>query len=274
DKPGTNFNSGIGMESWVTRTLDNLSVTHAGLHIIEGIYGRDGQGNGDMGPNPVGQEHDFNSTGSSSTGKAWDWMSNIIIFGKDPYRVDIIGYWLGGHEPGNIGLFHCAIDRGMSTALDPKKVPVYLWEEDGSATLVDLETLERTPLLTYYLCRNYNGQEEPIYHLCDEPFDYSVVTGVEEPAVPVRPKAMLLNQNFPNPFNPYTAISYSIPKGGNVRLEVYNMAGQLVDVLADGRRMAGTHMAVWNTGNHAAGTYFYRLSFGGFSETRKMVLVK
>lgn len=273
DKPGTNFNSGIGMETWVTRTLDNISVQKAGLHIIEGIYGRDGQGNGDYGPNPVEGTHTFNATGVSTTAKAWDWMSNIIVFGKDNFRVDIIGHWLGGHEPGNMGLFHCAIDRGMSNVLNPKSIPVYLWSPDGTAERVDLETLERTPLLTYYLCRNYNGQTEHIYHLCNEPFDYSSVA-VNEPAIAGHPEAILLTQNYPNPFNPTTTISYSIPRNGNVRLEVYNGAGQLVDVLVDGYRVAGSHMAVWNTGNHAAGTYFYRLRFGGFAETRKMTLLK
>jgi len=274
DKPGTSFNSGIGMETWVTRTLDNLSVQHAGLHIIEGIYGRDGQGNGDYGPNPTDQEHEFNSTGVSTTGKSWDFMSNILIFGKDPYSVDIVGHWLGGHEPGNMGLFHCAIDRGMSTALDPMQIPVYLWEADGTATRVDLTSFERTPLLTYYLCRDYDGQTEHIYHLCDEPYDYGIATGVNERSVSAVPDAFVLNQNHPNPFNPLTSISYTVPKAGNTRLEVFNSAGQLVDVLVDGYRRAGTHLASWNAENNAAGTYFYRLRFEDFTRTKKMVLVK
>ena len=273
DRPGQDFNSGIGMETWITRTLDSLSVTPAGLHIIEGIYGRDGQGNSDYGPNPQDQPHDFDSTGVSSDGKAWDWMSNVIIFGKDPFRVDIIGYWLGAHEPGNIGLFHCAIDRGMSTALNPHRIPVYLWE-NGAANLVKLDSLERTPLLTYYLARTYNNQTEPIYHLMNEPFDYSSVTGVNEPAAPDSPEAFVLYQNHPNPFNPFTSIEYRLPSSGYARLEVYNLSGQLVDVLVSGYRSAGSHMAVWNTGNHASGTYFYRFTYGGFSQTKKMVLVR
>ena len=273
DRPGQDFNSGIGMETWATRTLDNMSVTPSGLCIIEGIYGRDGQGNSDYGPNPVDQAHDFNVTGVSTTGKAWDWMSNIIIFGKDPFRVDIIGYWLGAHEPGNIGLFHCALDRGMSNALNPHRIPVYLWE-DGAANLVQLDSLERTPLLTYYLTRSYNNQTESIYHLMNEPFDYSSVSGVDELAAPDSPEAFVLNQNHPNPFNPYTSIEYRLPSNGNARLEVYNLSGQLVDVLVSGDRSAGSHMAVWNTGNHASGTYFYRFTYGGFSRTKKMVLVR
>ena len=123
-------------------------------------------------------------------------MSNVIIFGKDPFRVDIIGKWLGGHEPGNFGLFHCAIDRGMSTALDPKKVPVYIWD-NGEATLTPLDELERTPLLTYYLPRTYGGQTESPYHLCDELFDYNSVTGIDKKVKSSKPDAIVLYQNRP-----------------------------------------------------------------------------
>jgi len=273
DRPGKNFNSGIGMETWVTRTLDNISVSKYGIHIIEGIYGRDGEGNEDYGPNPQDQPHVFDAVGVSTDGKAWDYMTNVIIFGKDTFRVDIIGHWLGGHEPGNMGLFHCAIDRGMSTALDPKKIPVYLWD-NGTATLTPLENLTRTPLLTYYLTRNYNGQKENIYHLCNEPFDYSKFsTGVNESYTDT-PKSFVLHQNHPNPFNPLTSIEYDLPKGGYARLEIYNSNGQLVDVLIDGYKTRGAHMAVWNSHTRSSGTYFYRFRFGDFTETKKMVLLK
>jgi hypothetical protein len=171
-----------------------------------------------------------------------------------------------------MGLFHCALDCGMSTTVNPWAIPVYTWNADGTAELTPLDSFTQTPLLTYYLCRNYNGQTEPIYHLCNEPYDYGPVTGVDNTAS--RPGAFVLNQNRPNPFNPNTSIEYRLPHGGNARLEVFNVSGQLVDVLVDGYRSAGTHMAVWNTGKHAAGTYLYRFTYRGFSETKKMTLLK
>ena len=273
DKPGSNFNSGLGMETWATRTLDNLSASNYGLHIIEGIVGRDGEGNEDYGPNPQDQNHVFDVNGVTSTGKAWDYMTNVIIFGKDIFRVDIIGHWLGGHEPGNMGLFHCAIDRGMSTVLNPHKIPIYIWD-NGTATLTPLEQFTQTPLLTYYLRRNYNGQTEKTYHLCNEPFDYSkFATGVDEQAVE-KPDAFVLRQNRPNPFNPMTGIEYVLPRGGHVRLEVFSANGQLVNVLVDDWRAKGAHMAVWNAYGKASGTYFYRFRCGDFTRTGKMVLLK
>lgn len=158
DRPGRTWNSGYGMEMWAQRTLDNLSVTDTGFCIIEGIYGRNGNGFS-RGPGP-------NET-------AQDFLSNLIIFGKDPVRVDLIGHWLSGHEPGNFGLFHAALDRGLSNVLDPRDIPLYLWA-GGTPTLTPLTELERTPLLTYYLHRDYPGSTavEPYYHLVAEPFDY------------------------------------------------------------------------------------------------------
>jgi len=246
------WNVGSSMEYWATRCLDNNSVTKPQLHIVEGVYGRDGAGF-TYGPDP--------------NGLATDYMTNIIIFGKNPVYTDIIGHWLAGHEPGNFGLFHMAIERGLATELNPKNIPVYEWHEDGSVTLTPLTDFERTPLLTNYL--KLDGED--YYHLVNEPFDYPAPTAVSETQ---RPNAFVLSQNHPNPFNPYTSIEYTLPGNGYARLEVYNSSGQLIDVLVDGNHRAGAHMAVWNTNTHASGIYFYRFRFGSFSETKKMMLMK
>jgi hypothetical protein len=88
------------------------------------------------------------------------------------------------------------------------------------------------------------------------------------------PQAFLLHQNKPNPFNPSTSIEFYLPKGGNARLEVYNASGQLMDILVDGYRAAGSHMATWNTTGKSSGIYFYRFRSGDFVATRKMMLLK
>jgi uncharacterized protein (DUF362 family) len=156
DRPGSNYNSGYGMERWAQRTCDSLSVTNVGLNVIEGIYGRNG--NGFMqGPGPAGNAEDF--------------MTNIIIFGKDPFRVDIIGTWLAGHEPGNFGLFHIARERRLSTVVNPWKIPVYFWIKENPQPM-SLSNFGRVPLKTTYLRRNYHGQMEAEYHMVDEPYIY------------------------------------------------------------------------------------------------------
>jgi hypothetical protein len=85
--------------------------------------------------------------------------------------------------------------------------------------------------------------------------------------------------NYPNPFNPTTTISYNLPQSGHVTLDVYNIAGQKVRSLIDQHQDAGTQTVVWdgqdeNSNSVASGIYFYRISTEEFSATRKMVLLK
>jgi hypothetical protein len=163
DKPGSGYDCGLGMETWATRTLDNVSASPMGLCVIEGIYGRDGS--------HVDGPHPPFVNGSEIRGRTHDFMTNIIIFGKNPFHVDIIGHWLGGHEPGNFGLFHLARERKMSKFLDPRKISLFRWE-NGKASTASLNDFERTELVTFYLGRNYNGQKESVYHLCNEHYEY------------------------------------------------------------------------------------------------------
>ncbi len=254
DKPGDN--GGLWQETWATRCLDNNAVTQPELHIIEGIYGRDG--------------HFI--AGPSPEGLATDYMTNMIIFGRNPFYVDNVGHWLGGHEPGNFGLFHLAIERGFCSVLDPMRIPVYEWKPDGTATLTALTEFTRTPLKTFYLQRNYAGQSESYWHLVDEPYDYP--TQVEEARISRSPHSFILRQNHPNPFNPSTAIEFTIPRDDHVRLEIFNVNGELVERLVDKFCARGAHLAVWKTHHQPSGVYFYKFRYAGFSESKRMLLLK
>ncbi|MFH2056445.1 MAG: T9SS type A sorting domain-containing protein [bacterium] len=102
---------------------------------------------------------------------------------------------------------------------------------------------------------------------------------VEQIETPTLPTQFSLEQNYPNPFNPTTTIEFSIPRGGQVRIEVYNMLGQLVTLLSDGPLPAGLYRVVWDGrdiwGNQvASGVYLYRLQAGDYLATRKMLLLK
>ncbi|MDP2982265.1 MAG: DUF362 domain-containing protein [Candidatus Latescibacter sp.] len=255
-KTNTGLN-GYTMDIWCSRTLDNVSHTPAGLHIIEGVYGRDGDGFL-AGPNK----------GPYSDQEAWDYMTNYVIFGKDPFRVDIVGLWLGGHEAGNVGLYHIAMERKLSNVLDPRKVPVYLWE-NGTATLKKLEDFERKPLKTYYM----QLENEPKYHLLDQPFDYSKIA--EGPHVlPRTANARVLNESIPNPANNSVSLEYGLPRAGNTRLEIADSRGRTVDLLVDGPREKGYHMAVWNIGKHSPGEYAFKFRSGDVTRVEKIAILK
>jgi hypothetical protein len=88
------------------------------------------------------------------------------------------------------------------------------------------------------------------------------------------PLDFALGQNHPNPFNPATQIRYALPQSGQIRLAIYNTLGQQVAQLFNGHQEAGIHVIRWNAENVASGIYYYRLEADGFSDTRKMMLLK
>jgi len=88
------------------------------------------------------------------------------------------------------------------------------------------------------------------------------------------PKEFALGQNYPNPFNPTTLIKYDLPVDCQVRLDVYNVVGQRVTTLVDGRQKAGYKMVCWNAQDMASGVYFYKLAAGDFVSVKRMVLLK
>lgn len=88
-----------------------------------------------------------------------------------------------------------------------------------------------------------------------------------------------LSQNTPNPFNPVTSFSYSLPQAGDVKLTVFNILGQNVRNLVNNYQEAGTYSVVWD-GKDASGkpvssgVYFYQIKTGEYEKTRKMMLLK
>jgi len=93
------------------------------------------------------------------------------------------------------------------------------------------------------------------------------------------PKSFALSQNFPNPFNPESEISYDLPNDSWVKLSIYNISGQKVKTLVDGFEAAGHKTVIWDGKNEkgeqvASGVYFYRLEAGDFTATKKMVLLR
>lgn len=83
-----------------------------------------------------------------------------------------------------------------------------------------------------------------------------------------------LHQNYPNPFNPVTQINYTLLKDSDVRLEIYNLLGQKVATLVDEYQHAGHKAVNWEVRDFASGIYFYKLTVGGFTATKKMVISK
>ncbi|MBL8008722.1 MAG: T9SS type A sorting domain-containing protein [Ignavibacteria bacterium] len=89
------------------------------------------------------------------------------------------------------------------------------------------------------------------------------------------PAEYRLAQNYPNPFNPSTVINFSIPKAGNVSLKIYDMLGKEICTLVNEFKSAGNYNYEYNsTSNMTSGIYFYTLTAGNYTETKKFTLIK
>ena len=109
------------------------------------------------------------------------------------------------------------------------------------------------------------------------PVDYDpwlTSVGVEATTRPPLPDHFSLTQNYPNPFNPVTQIQYALPVDCRVRLDVFNILGQRVATLVDGKKEAGYKAIHWDASRMASGIYIYRIQAGDFAQSRRMLLLK
>lgn len=170
----------------------------------------------------------------------------------------------------------------------------------GSATMADVpDILLKTPLLhstmghsgTATIFRqfrtpigdftgdgvmNFMGRQVGDARFRDQPvylFDLNM-TGTSVAERSDLPSQLVLQQNFPNPFNPTTTIRYSLPQNSDVRLEVFNVLGQRVAILADQQQTAGWHTVSFDGSRLASGVYLYRLSAGGQVTSKSLTLIK
>jgi len=107
----------------------------------------------------------------------------------------------------------------------------------------------------------------------------NVLVSVEKAVASNVPESFSLEQNYPNPFNPTTTIHFDLSKNSDIQLAVYNLQGQLVNIIASGAYPAGSHLATWDGKDSSgkdvgSGVYIYRLTTDKMTVTKKMLLVR
>jgi len=107
---------------------------------------------------------------------------------------------------------------------------------------------------------------------------YIYTSGIEKIGNEI-PSEYKLEQNYPNPFNPVTKIRFYIPslegvRGRNIQLLIYNVPGREIEAIVNENLQPGVYEAEWDASNYPSGVYFYILSAGEFTQTRKMILIK
>ena len=100
---------------------------------------------------------------------------------------------------------------------------------------------------------------------------YNPLTTIDNNSIPI---SLALHQNYPNPFGLNTSIKYSLPEPTHVKLQTYNVKGQLVKTLVDENKPAGYYSIEWNTKDMASGIYFYKLSTNDNTIIKRMIILR
>ena len=93
-------------------------------------------------------------------------------------------------------------------------------------------------------------------------------------SVTIIPDEYTLDRAYPNPFNPVTTLSFTLPVESEVALSIYNLQGREVATLIDANMEAGYHSVVWNADEFSSGMYFVKMISGEFVNTQKLMLIK
>lgn len=146
-------------------------------------------------------------------------------------------------------------------------------DTDGNYTVNVSDKLYNYEISVMQVPANYVG-----YSITAHPGEIDVnfnftMTDVEQDQSLI-PDDFSLLQNFPNPFNPSTLISYKLKETSKVQLKVFNILGNEIETLVDEQKPSGTYELTWEAVNLPSGIYFYRLQTGSFIDTKKMILLK
>jgi PKD repeat protein len=121
---------------------------------------------------------------------------------------------------------------------------------------------------------DYNPAANLVTKACESGWVYSAGPDLAEQHSQETPESFVLGQNYPNPFNPVTSIMFGLPEPAHVRLDIFNVKGELVKSLVNEELGGGYHTYEWNAACVSSGIYFYRIVTADFTMTRKMILLR
>ncbi len=182
----------------------------------------------------------------------------LVSFDARVVGRDILLTWETASESDNYG-FEIERAKDLNQWVPIGFVPGY-----GTTTIAHLYSFidKNTHAGTYY----YRLKQIDI----DGKFEYSMVVQI----VVHPPKRYFLSQNYPNPFNPTTTITFELPKTTTVKLILYNVLGEVVELITDKKFQAGHHEIIFNAEKLATGLYFYKLEAIDFVDMKKLTVLK
>jgi hypothetical protein len=198
-------------------------------------------------------EHWFQIDSSLKKLEYWISVSDILLDNDNPDRY-YIGLFSGGQP-----LTTKFTNGGLYLTEDDANSWRKIYE--GEVKLIRAD--ERTPRNIYFVTKF------GIMHIVDT-FTVTTVNNIYQNIL----SDYKLFNNYPNPFNPKTTISYLIPADGFVTLRVYDVLGKEVATLVNGQKPSGRYNVQFDGSNLSSGIYFYKISAGDYSATKKLILMK
>lgn len=169
--------------------------------------------------------------------------------------------------------------RVLRIALPPRGIDSVSWQLIAADSLSPNYLNEKKAYWNYQLILNdaSSGMHNPFFTV--NVLQKSITIGLQWPigielTGNETPKTYELTQNFPNPFNPTTQFTFSIPKPEKVTVKVYDIVGKEIVTLVNAKLATGKYIVKWNAEKTASGVYFYRFEAGSYAETKKMVLLR
>ena len=175
------------------------------------------------------------------------------------------------------------IKRSEFSAIDPDGA-IFWYEIVSYPTHGSLEQFGGSKRkFSYTPNEDFSGQDTVIFYAIDDENTVGengmyIMNILEDLSVKYQtqllPESFKLSQNYPNPFNPITTINYQTPEQNLLTISIYNMNGQIVETLVNEEKTPGKYSVSWIPSGFSSGLYFYNLTVGNKTSTRKMLLLK
>lgn len=236
-------------------------------------------------PTDVGSSPTISNDGEMIMLFYWDGSSDLVkdvdyvIWGDKAEFVDKTGVSIDGPDPGSKPSTYSAdTDSASQAIVDPDGGGGYPHGSGKTAQRAGTTEASETLIGGNGITGHDETSEDMSVSGGSWTVDTTATPGGPPSGVPLAqgslPSFFSLSQNYPNPFNPVTQISFSLPERVEVNLSVFNIVGQKVAELVNGKLDTGSYRVNWDGGSFTSGVYFYRLQAGDYRMTRKMVLFK
>jgi len=202
--------------------------------------------------------------------------SGRVIYYENPTWSQNVVDWIGG--PWGVVLADLDKDNDLDIVVGGQDDDIVCWYESPSWTkyIIDDTLDEASGLcvidingdsLTDIVACCLFGSQLVLYKAIETKVNSKDLT-------PKKPKNLILQQNFPNPFNFSTTIRFQLPRSEYITLKVFDILGNEIETLISGYKSAGDYEISYNENNLASGIYFYILHFGSIIEIKKMILLQ